>query len=232
LCTERLSLGDFDEDHGPRPGCLSAHPREPAPFPRSTERVHSRLQRYDRLGVQATTEVQAAARRVAEQNAALRSFLNELGKSDSEIEEYLCRSSGTESSASPPQTALPAMRSEMVAPMHMSNGARVRTEVERHSAASSTPSGSYTKPTLQPNTGTSANAQLPHSGASCMQMSPAPPNGQGSRNTNTTSCEDAARIIARMRGHYNEEDVRAELGCSTNKHCTVENITIFSESEW
>jgi hypothetical protein len=193
------------------------------------QELEMRLQRYDRLGVQATTEVQAAARRVAEQNAALRSFLNELGKSDSEIEEYLCRSSGTESSASPPQTTPPVVPSEGIVPMHMSNGARPRTEaVPQPSPA---PFRKYSKPPLPPNTDTSGNPQFSGSGASSMPISPAP-SDQGLRNANMTSCEDAARIIARMRGHYNEEDVRAELGCSTNKHCTVENITIFSESEW
>lgn len=42
-----------------------------------------------------------------------------------------------------------------------------------------------------------------------------------------TSCETAAWIIASLRGHDNAEEVRAELGCSSNADCTVKNLTVF-----
>lgn len=42
-----------------------------------------------------------------------------------------------------------------------------------------------------------------------------------------TSCEDAARIIASMRGHEDPEGVWPELGCSSTRNCTVRNMTIF-----
>ena len=42
-----------------------------------------------------------------------------------------------------------------------------------------------------------------------------------------TTCEDAANIIASMRGHGDTEAVRSELGCQPNISCTVKNITIF-----
>jgi hypothetical protein len=41
-----------------------------------------------------------------------------------------------------------------------------------------------------------------------------------------TSCEDAARIIASMRGHEQPEMVWPELGCNATGSCTVKNITI------
>jgi hypothetical protein len=41
-----------------------------------------------------------------------------------------------------------------------------------------------------------------------------------------TSCEDAARIIASMRGHEQPEMVRPELGCNATGSCMVKNITI------
>ena len=42
-----------------------------------------------------------------------------------------------------------------------------------------------------------------------------------------TSCEDAARIIARMRGHEDPEEVWPELGCSFSRKCMVKNMAIF-----
>ena len=42
-----------------------------------------------------------------------------------------------------------------------------------------------------------------------------------------TSCEIAANIIAGMRGHNDEEEVKEELGCSPGDHCSVANMTIF-----
>ncbi|EGE02559.1 hypothetical protein TEQG_01593 [Trichophyton equinum CBS 127.97] len=43
----------------------------------------------------------------------------------------------------------------------------------------------------------------------------------------TTPCEEAARIIASMRGDGDEQSVRAELGCGPNTNCMVNNMTIF-----
>ncbi|EZF32333.1 hypothetical protein TMEN_8507 [Trichophyton mentagrophytes] len=46
-------------------------------------------------------------------------------------------------------------------------------------------------------------------------------------NEDTTPCEEAARIIASMRGDCDEQSVRAELGCGPNTSCMVNNMTIF-----
>jgi hypothetical protein len=48
-----------------------------------------------------------------------------------------------------------------------------------------------------------------------------------SKGADETSCEDAARIIASMRGQDNPERVWPELGCSATRSCMVKNITIF-----
>ena len=47
------------------------------------------------------------------------------------------------------------------------------------------------------------------------------------RQADVTPCEEAAQIIASMRGHEDAEAVWPELGCSSNKKCTVTNMTIF-----
>jgi hypothetical protein len=48
-----------------------------------------------------------------------------------------------------------------------------------------------------------------------------------SKGADETSCEDAARIIASMRGQDDPERVWPELGCSTTRSCMVKNMTIF-----
>lgn len=47
------------------------------------------------------------------------------------------------------------------------------------------------------------------------------------RSPNETSCEDAASIIASMRGHTNRDQVREELGCGAKRDCNVKNTTLF-----
>ena len=45
--------------------------------------------------------------------------------------------------------------------------------------------------------------------------------------TDETDCENAARIIATMRGHGDHESLWPELGCSVEKNCMVKNDRIF-----
>ena len=49
---------------------------------------------------------------------------------------------------------------------------------------------------------------------------------------NTMSCENAASIIAGMRGH-NEDDeaVRKELGCASRQTCEVKNVHVLQVME-
>lgn len=51
--------------------------------------LEQRLRRFERQGVEATTEVQTAARKVARENALLRGLLVANGVSNSEIDDYL-----------------------------------------------------------------------------------------------------------------------------------------------
>ena len=63
--------------------------------------------------------------------------------------------------------------------------------------------------------------------AKCQDCEQAP----RSKGVDETSCEDAARIIAGMRGHEDPQRVWPELGCSTTKRTMVRNITIFQMVE-
>ena len=53
-------------------------------------------------------------------------------------------------------------------------------------------------------------------------------NGISSRaDRDETDCEHAARIIASMRGHEDTESLWPELGCSTERNCSIKNVRIF-----
>jgi len=45
--------------------------------------------------------------------------------------------------------------------------------------------------------------------------------------TGETSCEEAANIIASLRGNGPDEDVWSELGCSSKQSCRVKTISVF-----
>lgn len=47
------------------------------------------------------------------------------------------------------------------------------------------------------------------------------------RQADVTPCEEAAHIIASMRGHKHTDSVRSELGCLPSQRCVVKNVTIF-----
>jgi hypothetical protein len=44
---------------------------------------------------------------------------------------------------------------------------------------------------------------------------------------NLTPCEEAAYIIASLRGHDKLDEIRTELGCSLKKDCKITNLAIF-----
>lgn len=59
-----------------------------------------------------------------------------------------------------------------------------------------------------------------------------PPRAQGTSSTSTEgkgdrSCEEAAMIIVSLRGGEMSDDIFGELGCSSDKSCAVDNLSIF-----
>jgi hypothetical protein len=59
-----------------------------------------------------------------------------------------------------------------------------------------------------------------------------PPRGPGTFSTSTEgkgdrSCEEAAMIIASLRGGEMSDEIFGELGCSSDKSCAVNNLSIF-----
>jgi hypothetical protein len=69
--------------------------------------------------------------------------------------------------------------------------------------------------------------QCPVSEASNCHSIIASKSDESLRSPHETSCEDAASIIASMRGHADREQVREELGCGAARDCNVKNTTLF-----
>ncbi|KAM5437030.1 hypothetical protein MferCBS31731_005685 [Microsporum ferrugineum] len=158
--------------------------------------LEARIQRYERQGVDVAIEVQAAARKVARQNAMLRSLLNSFGMTDAKIDEYLSCAAENSNPAPVPKEAY---GSSGGASSHYAHPCRT-------SAAGTQPQPEATDRSSIPASTTTLDRQW---------------------SDDMTPCEEAARIIASMRGDYDEETVRAELGCAPNETCLVSNMNIF-----
>ncbi|KAE9966363.1 hypothetical protein BLS_007056 [Venturia inaequalis] len=70
-------------------------------------------------------------------------------------------------------------------------------------------------------------SRCPPSEVSTCRPISTPEKSENLRSPHETSCEDAASIIASMRGHADREQVREELGCGAKRDCAVKNTTLF-----
>jgi len=216
------------------------------------QELEERLRKFERLGTQATIEVQTAARKVSEQNTLLRSLLRLHGVSDVEVEGYLRRdSSGVVPfalEARDPSYNAATMQSDRAflrdstdshkhpapgLPPRIENLKEPYQEIERDRVAPIKDGGPLDRAYLEPPWPDFrySGSHNPH------DPRPKPTSGPRDSQTraqcshagkdNTKPCEEAAGIIANMRGHNNTEAARAELGCVSGSSCVVKNITIF-----
>jgi hypothetical protein len=223
------------------------------------EDLEKRVRQYERDGVKVTTEVQAAAREVAEENFWLHSLLEKHGISPVEIKDYLdsnraasC-SLGSEVAKGPGKKVSPQnhidYRNQQPSSQVEQSFSRPQASPTAHGGGDiglmspkSVPASPEHEILLynidksiqedEARASSMATETLDH--RSLPEKSPAlcPPcrsyERDGTiRRADETSCEDAARIIASMRGHEDPEGVWPELGCSATRSCMVKNITIF-----
>jgi hypothetical protein len=215
------------------------------------EELEKRLRNFERYGVSANVEIQRAARKVAGENLLLRELLRHHGVADSEIEEYVrdCAVSGPGSSGQGREGllmrhALPAgpvackvlgfaksdttaveERGRLVG--NAESDVVVLTEENDSSGRASPLTSSPSRHPLEHVDSRTSTHPANKTNTLCRPDPPNPTN-QVQSLEDVTSCEIAANIIAGMRGHNNDEEARAELGCSPDDKCVVENMTIFS----
>lgn len=223
------------------------------------EDLEKRVRQYERDGIKVTTEVQAAARKVAEENFWLHSLLEKHGISPVEIKDYLdssraaSRSLGLEVAKVPGKNVLPQNHINCRGPQHPSqvensfSSPPASTTVHRGGDVGlMSPTSILGSPdhknslhsmdkTLQEDEAEPSNmapeirdnqSLSEKSSAPCLPCRAYEQEGNV-RGADETSCEDAARIIASMRGQEDPEGVWPELGCSATRSCMVKNITIF-----
>jgi hypothetical protein len=211
--------------------------------------LEKRVWQFQRDGIQATAEVQAAARKVAQENSWLRSLLAKHGISAAEIKGHLDSSRAASyninseavevfagNARQPSATmAQPSLRSLTPATMHgaSSGGLLSPTSVggspDQESVLYSiddSPRNDHAQPSdMRTETLDSRPSmeglQAPITPCHAYEQKTAV------KGADETSCEDAARIIASMRGHEDPEGVWPELGCSSVRKCMVKNMTIF-----
>jgi hypothetical protein len=162
--------------------------------------------------VAASQGVQEAGKKVARENAFLRSLLMLCGVTDKQVKEYLESRTDTESTSRlPNQTAGPPSSSHNLQNPLPELDTRGTGYLPLMSAAQGEKTGRVSTP--GPNTvGTVSEAQ---------RLGGYTGIGQ------SASCENAAEIIASLRDHPDILDVRSELGCDSDSRCMVKNMSIF-----
>ena len=207
--------------------------------------LEQRLERFEKQGVQATFEVQAAGRKVAEENKLLRSLLRSQGVTDAEVEEYLRSHNAGQKSVmgmSPSNMSLAdnnahttqnAGRSPCAGQTcsngSVKSGAMVQSKCRMEAQGSNGQVFSVSR--VQDSHPLSDDSSLSGRCRTLVSAQPGSPgqrpSSEGNRSGHATPCEAAARIIASMRHDSDMQAMRAELGCSSDATCMVDNMVIF-----
>ncbi|PNS18295.1 hypothetical protein CAC42_7664 [Sphaceloma murrayae] len=211
--------------------------------------IEERLRTYERHGVQATVEVQNAARQVVAENQSLRRLLAKHNVSTMEIAAHLdhelkqgqppdvkaaciinkkpekramCLDKPTCSPASHAPTAAARVQMEsMITPGEQRRSGATDARDEAPSLEVSTLRG-----TISPSPGGVTAQDRGHSNDE------APPHMeiQDAANRDQISCEEAAQVIASMRGACSTLEILPELGCTGAQKCMVKSSVVFDLS--
>ncbi|KAI9843932.1 MAG: hypothetical protein M1838_002399 [Thelocarpon superellum] len=184
------------------------------------QEMQQRLRQYELHGVEASTALQAAARKVACENQCLRDMLSERGVTSQQIDAVLARKTqesvdGLGWADDLPLTMTTPTLASVIAPLAFS------------SAPPPPPSPSL------PHQGGGSRCEVRRAHPESTRVSP-PEAIVASGDSNTTSCVQAAMIIASMniKPGMTGEEIREELGCPPDamdpaRDCQVENLTVF-----
>lgn len=172
--------------------------------------LQRRIHEYERRGVEATVEVQQAAKAVARENAGLRRLLARYGVSEEEI--------GREIQA----VALESVNFEAPRPC-------VQQEQAQRKIISASSKEPCNKTATGPETHSAHTTPLrPVAATATTKPPPNPPLVVSEKSCPAeTSCIDAATIIAQMRGDGDAEYARSMLGCEGTTDCRVKNTMLF-----
>ncbi|KAB5528058.1 hypothetical protein GE09DRAFT_975570 [Coniochaeta sp. 2T2.1] len=193
--------------------------------------LQQRVNDYEKRGIEASLEMQQAARRVAGENARLRALLAVKGVSDAEVEQWL--HAGPDSGASPPPQAPAPTPNYHTLPLSPASCSSYHT-----TKAPPGPRANPQKPYTHPTGNSPDTSDFNFSTTSPATSQPNPPRVAPEKSLaervavcctsgNETSCEAAALILANMHGHGDVSRSRAALGCTDDSpNCTVKNTRV------
>jgi hypothetical protein len=222
------------------------------------EELKSKLRKYESMGVEASMEIQASARLVAEENKRLRALLQSRGVVSLEID--------TAIEASNVGAQAPSRASILEAKLNTKKpctGDVCKTGSNSRQSNTLSPFQSSTEPrggickrplTLVPLMTTAIHPvsllespalenRLSSSSIATPAFSPMDPSSdlmdhyekespdlssQTSPGNDTISCTFAVNVITSMRADVSAEDVKAELGCGKDVECKIDNSTFFT----
>ncbi|EGO53228.1 hypothetical protein NEUTE1DRAFT_143032 [Neurospora tetrasperma FGSC 2508] len=203
--------------------------------------LQRRLDEQEQLGVQATFEMQQAARQVAHENKRLRALLSQKGVSDAEVEEFLGRGDPDLIDNQLVQNRLLTRASTASSTPHVSSVmALLNAEQPKTPARSCNLESSCENPPRR----TEENSRLlesigpPHEDDTPTVLEDWPCSSETSpshlpdpdvryNSGMETSCDVAATILANMHGHADTSRIRVVLGCTGPSDCIVKNTRVF-----
>lgn len=185
--------------------------------------LQRRLDEQERLGAQATFEMQQAARQVAHENKRLRALLSQKGVSDAEVDEFLGRGDPSlidnqqvqnrlVPNAEQPKTPARSCNLELLCenpPRRTEENSRLREPIG--------PPDEDDTPTVLNDWPCSSETSSSH------LADPDVCYNSGME----TSCDVAAAILANMHGHADTSRIRVVLGCTGPSDCIVKNTRVF-----
>lgn len=209
------------------------------------EDMQRRLNEYERLGVQATLEMQQAARAVAKENERLRALLARMGISDAAVDEALRiggpiddqpaqhRRTSREDAVSKESPVLRQTR--FLNTRHLSsvtallNEGQPTTPVcslhqEPPSAASSS---NDERLSVMPDKDSTESSSADLLSPSESTVSHPVDADLGHNSGMEMSCDVAATILASVQGHEDTSRARVVLGCVGPTACVVNNLKVF-----
>lgn len=192
--------------------------------------LERRLAEYEQQGVSATLEMQRAARAVATKNERLMALLALRGVAQHEIDVFLAEPASRQlSSAYQAQTvpqAMPIVTSNP--PLH------IALDEQHVTMAYSERKATHSQQEARGGgCGKQSSCGSRGSDISAPEQAISQPNtpAKGSAGCESfreeTSCEEAASIIASLRGHGDVAEARQALGCADSLSCSVKNTDLF-----
>jgi len=188
------------------------------------EDIKRKLLDLEERGVQATVEVQQAARKVAEENRLLRELLARKGVCQQEVDEFLRISLKLSVG-----DAVSSVKCQL--PDQIVGGPGPTEHLSTVAGPKPSRPCNRTDDTSPPSSDLPKQSQGTHndqhelvlrstvdSGAEC-----ATPRCVPDYTGLDTSCEEAATVLAFMRGHGDQERARNELGCEALSSCRIKN---------